>query len=347
MDTTKLDSIKQDICKLITHATTHLNNPSALLNVLEYIRLYFIKSNHLINPSTIGWIESQSNLNQIVASHCLGVIYAEGYCIAKKYAKAIELFQSCAAKQFTASINYLGTMYFKGLGVEVDYLKAADLYRMSAEQGYAAAQCNLAQMYWKGSGIGCDYEQAAHFFKLSADQGISQAQCALGEMHRDGQGIETDLQEAIRLFELSSRQGFLRAQFNLAHMYLESLGVMCDCKKAIQLLASCGEQGYAPGFEYLGDIYYYGIDSDPVYEQIGIERNTWKAYRYYKRAMILNHKTQLLVRLIFEDTQMMVDRLYDILKKSQDLEIKCNALEVLIDELKATAPIDIIVPTSY
>jgi hypothetical protein len=86
----------------------------------------------------------------------------------------------------------LGVVYDNGYGVAKDYMEAARWYRKAAVQGHVQAQFNLATLYDLGQGVPQDSSEAAKWYKAAAEQGDSQAQNNLGIMYFLGQGVSRD-----------------------------------------------------------------------------------------------------------------------------------------------------------
>ena len=110
------------------------------------------------------------------AQYYLGVMYRNGYGVAKDYVEAVKWYHKAAEQGYASAQSNLGFMYRNGYGVTKDDVEAVKWYRKAAEQGNATAQYNLGFMYYRGKGVRKDYDVAAYvWFTLAAAQGHKDA----------------------------------------------------------------------------------------------------------------------------------------------------------------------------
>jgi len=84
---------------------------------------------------------------------------------------------------------HLGVMYLEGWGVAKDAVEAVSWWRKAAEQGNAVAQFNLGNMYDNGEGIPKDAVEAVSWWRKAAEQGDARAHLELARMYRNGEGV--------------------------------------------------------------------------------------------------------------------------------------------------------------
>jgi TPR repeat protein len=102
---------------------------------------------------------------------------------------------------------YLGVMYANGFGVAKDESEAVKWYRKAAEQGIAQAQFNLGKCYDNGDGVEKDAREAIKWHRKAAEQGYAAAQCNLGLMYDNGRGVKQDESEAVKWYRKAAAQG--------------------------------------------------------------------------------------------------------------------------------------------
>ena len=136
----------------------------------------------------------------------------------KLYPEAVECYRK-AAEQGNVSAQYnLGLMYKNGFGVAKDYGEAVRWYRKAAEQGHAAAQNSLGYMYQYGYGVKKDYGEAVRWYCKAAGQGNAAAQNNMGLMYKNGFGVKKDLAQARYWYQKAADQGVEDAKMALARL---------------------------------------------------------------------------------------------------------------------------------
>ena len=76
----------------------------------------------------------------------LGLLYENGWVVARDIQRAIAWYRRSADQNYGAAFNNLGVLYEQGDGVSRDRAKAIELLRLAAQQGNAIARENLAQL---------------------------------------------------------------------------------------------------------------------------------------------------------------------------------------------------------
>jgi TPR repeat protein len=103
--------------------------------------------------------------------------------------------------------NGLGILYANGFGVARDYGRALAWFRRAAVQGLPDAQNNVGRHYRFGLGIGADAVEAARWIKRAARAGYVPAQGTLGAMYASGEGVPKDLLRAYFWWSLAAAEG--------------------------------------------------------------------------------------------------------------------------------------------
>ncbi|WP_163556226.1 tetratricopeptide repeat protein [Helicobacter suis] len=93
----------------------------------------------------------------------------------KDYQKALAYSQKAASMGITGAYFNLGIMYENGYGVAKDYQKALEYYKKAASMGDADAYAILGAMYENGEGVARDYQKALEYFKKACKLGDKDA----------------------------------------------------------------------------------------------------------------------------------------------------------------------------
>ena len=169
----------------------------------------------------------------------------------KKIEEAKREYEQAASAGSASAMNNLGVLYKNGWGVAKDYAQARAWLQKGADQGDADAQYNLGVLYFNGQGVAKDYAQARAWFQKAADQGDASAQNNLGELYMNGQGVAKDYSQARVWFQKAADQGDDVAQFNLGALYVNGQGVAKDYSQARAWFQKAADQGNADAIENL------------------------------------------------------------------------------------------------
>lgn len=150
---------------------------------------------------------------------------------------AFDELQTLAALNDPLAQHALGLMYAEGTGAPRDRAEAARWYAKAAEQGLAQSQYNLAVSYYTGVGVPQDYALAAEWYQKAAVQGDSRAQNNLGYMYDTGRGIALDAEQAVYWYQFAAAAGNVNAQINLANSYHRGRGIEQNAEKALEWYA--------------------------------------------------------------------------------------------------------------
>ena len=130
----------------------------------------------------------------------------------RDYATALKGFRFHAEQGDIAAQTNLGILYANGWGVARNDADAVRWYRKAAQQGYANAQTNLGVMYDNGRGVRQNLGEALRLYRLAAGQGEPYAQNTLGNMYANGRGVARSDKEAERWYRKAAEQGHADAQ---------------------------------------------------------------------------------------------------------------------------------------
>lgn len=138
------------------------------------------------------------------------------------YETAGGIWQNWAEQGNADAQFYLGVLYENGYGVAKNDKEAVKWYRKAAEQGDTAAQYNLGLMYQNGSGVNQSDKEAAKWYRKAAEQGDADAQMNLGSMYRYGNGVTQSNKEAVKWYRKAAELGNVWAMSNLAGLFSET-----------------------------------------------------------------------------------------------------------------------------
>lgn len=154
----------------------------------------------------------------------LGLMYSNGYGVAKDDRLALNWYRKAADQGHINSQLALALAYRKGQGVEKNGAQVVYWCRKAAEQGNAVGQFNLGIQYAIGSGVKKDHRQAFVWFRKAAEQGLSGAQAVVGRMYKYGEGVEKDINLAIYWLQKAANQGDESARKDLDNLILQESG---------------------------------------------------------------------------------------------------------------------------
>ena len=223
----------------------------------------------------VKWYSKAAEQGEAAAQFNLGVMYEYGRGVPKDESEAVKWYRKAAEQGVAMALHNLGVMYENGRGVTKDESEAVKWYRKAAAQGDARAQYNLGVMYANGRGVTKDESEAVKWYRKAAEQEIAQAQYNLGVMYMDGRGVMKDDYEAVKWFRKAAEQGLAQAQYNLGVMYDNGEGVAQDDYEAVKWYRKAAEQGFAPAQYNLGVAYANGR---------GVTKDDSEAVKWYRKA---------------------------------------------------------------
>jgi TPR repeat protein len=277
---------------------------------------YELAKLHKDKNETFKWLKlAAMNSNHPQIQYEVGMKYYNGIGVDKDYKEAFNWLLFSAKQGFPLAQNRLGIMYYTGKGVEKDYKKAKEWFKLAAKQndetkykfkrilynffdkykfpetmprpvdignltnGISSSRYNLGVMYYKGKGVKNNYKKGYKWFLKSAKSDFNfYSLFTLGLINYVGIGIKRNYKEAIKWFKKMSF--FYSNDYILGQMYYEGKGVKKNYKKASQYFKYAFpfvELG-ADDLFFLGNIYYFGLDSDRQKDKYIY------AYSLYKKA---------------------------------------------------------------
>ncbi|KXS14206.1 HCP-like protein [Gonapodya prolifera JEL478] len=120
-----------------------------------------------------------ASLGDKVAQYKLGVLYDNGWSVAKNDHEAIYWYSIAADEGYSEAQYALGGFYEIGRGVEKDPSQALAWYIGAAYQGHALALCSVGRFFDVGIGVERSEEIAEQFYRDAAAKGLSEASSCL------------------------------------------------------------------------------------------------------------------------------------------------------------------------
>lgn len=153
------------------------------------------------------------------------------------------------------SMNALGVIYNEGYGVARDYKEAANWYAKAAAKGHSFAQSNLGALYEQGLGVKQDINEAAKLYRKAADQGCPEGIYNLAKCYYSGKGVAKNIDEALKLMKLSADNGFAEAQYTYGVTYIEGLGsIRRNYELGKKYIIMAAKQGHAKAIKTLNEL---------------------------------------------------------------------------------------------
>lgn len=202
---------------------------------------------------------TESENGNVLATHDLGRIYADGLGVesdtdkaSECYAKALSGFELVEVQKAWKYTEYrIGKMFAQGLGTEQDYETAAQWFELSAEKKYKYAQYSLGGLYYRGQGVDQDFQTAFSLYLKSAEQSFPYADYEVAKMYRDGVGTEKDADKSNNHFK-NAFNGFEaleknshddKLQYRLGWMLKNGIGTHKDISRAKEYFEKSAKMG--------------------------------------------------------------------------------------------------------
>ena len=156
----------------------------------------------------------------------------------------------------------------------------------------------------------CNREELFKYVEKQKDS-VYKLYC-LGCFYFEEIGVKRSNIKAKNRFIKAAELGYAPAQYQLAFMFWHGIGTYCDYDKEIDLYKKSSEQGYAPSLTELGGYYIFATNMSNVRQEglkllslameanygkafydfamcleigLGVERDQYKAYEYYLKAL--------------------------------------------------------------
>lgn len=212
----------------------------------------------------------------------LGKVYYYGdYDNTKKDLKeAFQLFEKAAIKGHHGAANFVANMLYDGEGVNRNQLLALEWYKKAAMLGDRHGAYNLANTYMEGTIVARDETAAIHNFTIAAERGSEKAQVELAKMFANSKSSFFNVAEAFRWSILSSIRGNMVGMQQLAALYATANDIEQNGKRAIEIYEGLVAKGDIQSMFNLGSMYKNGI---------GIEIDNKRAFDWFTRAVDRGH----------------------------------------------------------
>ena len=138
-------------------------------------------------------------------------------------------------KENASAMTVLGSLYYTGRCGELNFEKAVHYYTMADQLGERQATENLGYCYYYGLSGEIDYKKAYHYFVKGALDGHLNSLYKVGDMYRNGYYVEKDERQAFYIYN---------------HCYNQMTDI-------------CSQTVGADVSMRMGDVYYYGIGTEP------------------------------------------------------------------------------------
>lgn len=191
-------------------------------------------------------LRAQAQMTQAAIDETIALAkqYLTGKGKPRNEARAMELYQQCAAAGSAQAMNAIGILYKEGIGVTADNKTAVEWLTKAGRAGYAQSWYNLGMIYKEATGNDRDYKKAYDYYCKGADAGDEQSVYAKGYMHYKGLGCTQDYRQAAILFTRGADLGRSNSMYFLGLCYRNGYGVTQDIEKAKSLLTQAANKGY-------------------------------------------------------------------------------------------------------
>jgi len=228
-------------------------------------------------PKALEFFETGAARNHLYSLELAGNYYRVGVGGESEEAnqKAIEYLGRARDMNSNYARVELAFCYEAGIGVEKDYQKAFDLFKEAADNNYPFANSKMAVYYEDGLIGEPDLEEAFNQLSIAAEAGIPDAIYNKGRFYKYAVGIPENPSEAMRLFEQAAEAGSAAGLVEMALAYEQEYGGNeFDAEKAMDYMTRAAEMNYVYAQYKVGTYYYYGMT----------ETNIPKAIEWFERA---------------------------------------------------------------
>ncbi|CAI2182909.1 2088_t:CDS:2 [Funneliformis geosporum] len=255
----------------------------------------------------LNWIKKQQNSQYI---WLLGLFYYYNIGINEDNVKGYELFLK-AAENLTISQFYLANCYYNGYGTECDKALSFHWYQKSVENGSIIGQHYLGHCYEYGIGTQQSSKKAVYWYYKAAINGNITAKFYLAYCFRLGKGVKKDNNKAFKYYKLLAEKEITEAQYQLGNCFFTGVGTEIDKNQALFWYNKAAKNGNIISKDIIQKYYNLNIELDKAkknkfyrliyvevlwlvgmnnYNRIGTKQNYEKAFYYFQKAAINNHK---------------------------------------------------------
>ncbi|MDI1302024.1 MAG: tetratricopeptide repeat protein [bacterium] len=217
-----------------------------------------------------SWAEARNCFEQAVkigsveAMTALGVMYENGWGVARDGDMAVSWYQKAVAANNAEAMFRLGMIYQEAHPGDP---AATALYRQAADR-----QGDSADVFWRDSALRRLQEismaKATPRFRReyqAASTGDERAMLRLGEFYDQGlEGVAQNREEAFRWWQASAARGYPAGMTLTGLRYLSAVGVRKDAPKGLELLGHAALLGNLEAMAALVDVYRKGDEGIPA-----------------------------------------------------------------------------------
>ncbi|MFM9942048.1 MAG: tetratricopeptide repeat protein [Hyphomicrobiaceae bacterium] len=128
------------------------------------------------------------------------------------FAKARELHERAAAKDYVSSMVVLGILHRAGQGGPVDFNKAREWTEKAAVRGEDDAMYRLGNLYRDGGpGLSMDFAKAREWYQKAATKDNIPAMLSLGRLLEDSKGAHRNCRAALDWYRRAAKNVHFRS----------------------------------------------------------------------------------------------------------------------------------------
>ena len=207
--------------------------------------------------------------------------------------EAFDYFKKAADCGCTEAYEHLGNICdSKG-----EHVEAAGYYREASKYGSSKAMFRLAEYYRNGKGVNPNPKSAHEFYEKAAESGNEDAQYETAYDYDFGIGTSVDKAKAVLWYETALKNGNIKAGVRLGALLSESKDES-EQLRGTELLKNAAEANDSDALLKLGNIYYFGLNSQRKNEAAAIE--CWS-----KGSQLKNSKCTYMLAGINNDSELM------------------------------------------
>ena len=225
------------------------------------------------------WLEKGAAADESVAMANLGRLYANGWGVAQDYGQARQWFEKAAAKGEPSATSLLANLYLNGRGVPKDYAQARQWLEKGVAAGDPGSMFGLGLLYKNGWDVSQDYSQARQWFEKAAAAGNAGAMNDLGVLYDRGSGVAKDYTQARQWYEKAAAANNADAPNHLGVLYMNGWGVAKDYAQARQWYEKGAAAGNSNAMNNLGVLYDEGL---------GVAKDAAQARQWFEKAAAAN-----------------------------------------------------------
>ena len=164
-----------------------------------------------------------ANQRHVTAMYNLGMMYEQGYGVAKDDLKAMQWYHKAENHGYVPAIRSLGRLYMKGGSTKKQMKVALKLFSRAASQGDVPSQMWLGYMYQTGSATPQDLTKAVELYRQAVSKDNGQAMVYLAQLYESGYKGSSDTDTILSLYQRAAYLGNVEAMHRLSVLYQSGL----------------------------------------------------------------------------------------------------------------------------